>query len=132
MNSFIRIKPLSQTRQAKYQRELRINDDPKVTKAQAADRQTKRAKIDARKRAQGSRKFSKRLSMARWNEVARHRSLGRDTGSIAVAMTLPEWVVKVLVDHITMTQDGHGTASGNLEAANNIIIGSSRLQGGAK
>lgn len=122
MSNLIAIKPLSQTKQARHIRQLRLYGDPKADEIQARIVIHRRAKIDKRKRKNSANRYRPQLSMSRWNEVARHRSLGRDTGKIAVYTNLPEWIVKILAEYIALTQAGQGTASENLRAANDVIV----------
>ena len=121
MSTFISDKPLSQTPKAKYMRQLRLNGDPKPEKYTQNQRKAVRAKIDSKLRSRASDKFIKAPSITKWNEIARYISAGRDTGRIAIYLNMPEWIVKILVQHIAMTNAGQGTAAQNLEEANMVI-----------
>lgn len=66
----------------------------------------------------------------RWDEIARLAGAGRSVERIALYLNMPEWIVKILVGRILMTDHGIGTASQNLEDANADI--KRRIIGGAK
>ena len=121
MSTFISDKPLSQTPKAQYMRQLRLNDDPRPAKYTQNQRKAVRAKIDSKLRSRASDKFIKAPSITKWNEIARYIAAGRDTGRIAIYLNMPEWIVKILAQHISMTNAGQGTASQNLEEANRVI-----------
>ena len=57
----------------------------------------------------------------RWDEIARLSGAGRSVERIAIYLNMPEWIVKILVGRILMTDHGIGTAAQNLEEANRVI-----------
>jgi hypothetical protein len=118
--SFIRDKPLSQTPSAIRHRQLRLNDDPKAAQYAESLRKYIGMKRDAKLRI-GVAGNVIDVKTPRWNEIAHLHAAGRDTGRIAIYLNMPEWIVKILVQHIDMTNAGQGTASQNLEAANKAI-----------
>ena len=115
MSTFISDKPLSQTPHAQQMRQIRLNDDPKYAQWKESQRKSRMAKIDSEKRSSASDFVYKGISMSRWNEIAKFHSSGRDTGRIAIYLNMPEWIVKILVQHIDMTNAGQGTAAQNIE-----------------
>lgn len=121
MSTFISDKPLSQTPNAKHMRQIRLTNDPKYAQWKESERKAHRAKIDSKLRSRASDKFIKAPSITKWNEIARYIAAGRDTGRIAIYLNMPEWIVKILVQRIAMTNAGHGTAAQNLEEANMVI-----------
>jgi hypothetical protein len=120
MSTFIQDKPLSQSYKAKWARQLRLNDDPKAVQYADAAKKRANAKRDAKIRRNAYGSFPT-IHTAKWNEIAKLHAAGRDTGRIAIYLNMPEWIVKILIQHIDMTNAGQGTAAYNLEAANKDI-----------
>jgi hypothetical protein len=102
-------------------RQLRLNGDPRPAKYTENQRKAYGAKKDAKLRSRASEKFIKAPSITKWKEISRYIAVGKDTGHIAIYLNMPEWIVKILVQHIDMTNAGQGTAAQNLEAANKAI-----------
>lgn len=121
-STFIAVRPLSQTPEAIRARELRLHEDPKAIKRAEHNRRYASLKIDKSiRRMNSSKSWADVIHIPRWNEIARLHAAGRSIERIAIYLNMPEWIVKILVHHIAMTNAGQGTAAQNLEEANRVI-----------
>mgnify|MGYP003491243571 FL=1 len=122
VRTFIANKPLSQSPAAVKARQERLHDDPKaIAIAEKARRLTLLKKASGVRLSSTSATYHYNIKPKRWNEIARLTGAGRSVERIAIYLNMPEWIVKILVQHIAMTNTGHGTAAQNLEKANMVI-----------
>jgi hypothetical protein len=122
LRTFIANKPLSQSPAAIKARQERLHDDPKaIAIAEKARRSTLLKKATNVKLSSTSATYHYNIKPKRWDEIARLAGAGRSVERIALYLNMPEWIVKILVHHIAMTNAGHGTAAWNLEEANMVI-----------
>lgn len=122
MKTFIANKPLSQSPAAVKARQERLHDDPKaITRAEKARKSSLLKKATSVRLSSTSATYHYNIKPKRWDEIARLSGAGRSVERIALYLNMPEWIVKILVQHIAMTNTGHGTAAQNLEKANMVI-----------
>ena len=122
MRTFIANKPLSQSTSAVKSRQERLHDDPKaIAIAEKARRSSLLKKASSVRLSSTSATYHYNIKPKRWDEIARLSGAGRSVERIALYLNMPEWIVKILVQHIAMTNAGQGTAAQNLEKANMVI-----------
>lgn len=122
MRTFIANKPLSQSPAAVKARQERLHDDPKaIARAEKSRRSTLLRKASSVRLSSTSAAYHYNIKPRRWDEIARLAGAGRSAERIAIYLNMPEWIVKILVHHIAMTNAGQGTAAQNLEEANRVI-----------
>lgn len=122
MRTFIANKPLSQSPAAVKARQERLHDDPKaIARAEKARQSSLLRKASSVRLSSTSATYHYNIKPKRWDEIARLAAAGRSVERIAIYLNMPEWIVKILVQHIAMTNTGHGTAAQNLEKANMVI-----------
>ena len=122
MRTFIANKPLSQSPAAVKARQERLHDDPKaIAIAEKARRSTLLRKASSVRLSSTSATYHYNIKPKRWDEIARLSGAGRSVERIAIYLNMPEWIVKILVGRILMTDHGIGTAAQNLEKANMVI-----------
>ena len=122
MRTFIADKPLSQLPAAVKARQKRLHDDPKaIAIAEKARRSSLLKKASSVRLSSTSATYHYDIKPKRWDEIARLTAAGRSVERIALYLNMPEWIVKILVHHIAMTNAGQGTAAQNLEEANRVI-----------
>lgn len=130
-NSFIADKPLSQKPSAIKARQQRLHDDPKaIERAEKLKRYASLKKASKVRLSATSAAYHYNIKPKRWDEIARLAAAGRSTERIAIYLNMPEWIVKILVEHIEKSMRGEGTVSWNLEEANLGI--KRRMIGGGK
>ncbi len=129
MRTFIANKPLSQSPAAVKARQERLHDDPKaIAIAEKARRSSLLKKASSVRLSSTSATYHYNIKPKRWDEIARLTAAGRSVERIAIYLNMPEWIVKILVHHIAMTNAGYGTAKWNLEEAN-MVIKAMRIKG---
>jgi hypothetical protein len=130
-NSFIADKPLSQKPSAIKARQQRLHDDPKaIERAEKLKRYASLKKASKVRLSSTSAAYHYNIKPKRWDEIARLTAAGRSVERIAIYLNMPEWIVKILVEHISATNAGQGTTAQNLDAANVEI--KKRMIGGGK
>lgn len=101
MNSFIPLKPLSQTLGAVYMRTKYLTDDEWNEKVRTADKARKRLVRNStilKQRTEAARKVNYSGALSR--RIAHHLSRGRDAADIAIRENVPVSIVVKLVEEL--------------------------------